>query len=309
MNNFDRFRDVIWCNGEFVQPQDATVSVMAYTMHYACGFFEGLRAYKTVDGGVAIFRLDEHIERLIQSAKFYGLEFPFTKEQLCQATIDVVKKNNFTDGCYIRPLMYIGEGFNTISFSENLSKNIIIAAWELEKAADTVTLSVSSYRRLMSSQVPMQAKATSNYMNSILIRNEAKAKGDSDGIALDMQGYVSEASTSNIFLVKDGVVYTPDLSSSVLNGLTRQSVITIAKNLGYEVVERKIARDELYCADEIFVTGTASEVKVCTHVDKMEIGKGSYPISKKLAEEFFKIARGENPTNNETYKGWLTYVK
>ncbi len=305
MSNFDRFRDVIWYNGEFIQPENATVSVMAYTMHYACGFFEGIRAYKTADGGVAIFRLEEHITRLIQSAKFYGLEFPFTKEELCQATIDVVAKNNFTEGCYIRPLMYIGEGFNTISFSENLSKNIIIAAWELAETPKTVTLSVSSYRRLMSSQVPMQAKATSNYMNSILIRNEAKAKGDSDGIALDMQGYVSEASTANIFLVKDGVIFTPDLSSSVLNGLTRQSVMTIAKDLGYELVERRIARDELYTADEVFITGTASEVKVCTEIDKLQVGNGAYPISERLAKEFFKIARGEN----DAYKGWLTYVK
>ncbi len=305
MNNFDRFRDVIWYNGEFIQPEDATVSVMAYTMHYACGFFEGIRAYKTADGGVAIFRLEEHIARLMQSAKFYGLEFPFTKEELCQATIDVVAKNNFTEGCYIRPLMYIGEGFNTISFSENLSKNIIIAAWELAEAPKTVTLSVSSYRRLMSSQVPMQAKATSNYMNSILIRNEAKAKGDTDGIALDMQGYVSEASTANIFLVKDGVIFTPDLSSSVLNGLTRQSVITIAKNLGYEIVERRIARDELYTADEVFITGTASEVKICTEIDKLKVGNGEYSVSEKLAKEFFKIARGED----KAYEGWLTYVK
>ncbi len=308
MNNFDRFRDVLWYNGEFVKPENATVSVMAHSLHYACGFFEGIRAYKTFDGQVAIFRLEEHIERLINSAKFYGVEFPYSQEELCKATIEVVKQNRF-DNCYIRPLMFIGEGFNTISVTDDMSKNVIISAWELDKSADSVTLSVSSYRRLMSSQVPMQAKATSNYMNSILIRNEAKAKGDSDGIALDMQGYVSEASTSNIFLVKDGIIYTPDLSSSVLNGLTRQSVITIAKNLGYEVVERKIARDELYIADEVFVTGTASEVKVCTHVDKMQVGKGNYPVSNQLATEFFKIARGEQVENNEKYKGWLTYVR
>ncbi len=305
MDNFARFRDAIWYNGEFVKPQDATVSTMAYTMHYACGFFEGIRSYKTTDGGVAIFRLEEHMERLIASARFYGVEVPYTVEELCKAAIETVKVNKF-EGCYIRPLVFVGEGFNTISFSDNLSRNVIIAAWELDKpASNTVTLSVSSYRRLMSSQVPMQAKATSNYMNSILIRNEAKEKGDTDGIALDMQGYVSEASTANIFLIKDGVVITPDLSSSVLNGLTRQSVITIAKDLGYEVVERKVARDELYTADEVFITGTASEVKVCTNIDKMKIGKGSYPISERLAKEFFQIARGEN----EAYKGWLTYVE
>ncbi len=305
MDNFTRFRDVLWYNGEFVKPEEAKLSVMAHSLHYACGFFEGIRSYKTTDGRVAIFRLEEHIERLIHSAKFYGLEFPYSKEELCKATVEVVKKNRF-EGCYIRPLMFIGEGFNTISVTDNMSKNVIISAWELEKSdVNTVTLSISSYRRLMASQVPMQAKATSNYMNSILIRNEAKSKGDSDGIALDMQGYVSEASTSNIFLIKDGVIYTPDLSSSILNGLTRQSVITIAKNLGYEVVERKIARDELYIADEVFVTGTASEVKICTHIDKMQVGKGTYPISERLAKEFFQIARGENAN----YKGWLTYVE
>ncbi len=258
MSKFDRFRDYIWFNGEMLKPEDAKVSVMAHSMHYGSGFFEGIRAYETKNG-TAIFRLEEHVERLIKSARFYEIDSPYTKEEISEAIIKTVKENKFK-GCYIRPLIFLGEGFNTISVTDEISVNLMVSCWELAPSGHSCTLSVSSYRRLMSSQVPMQAKSIANYANSMLIRNEAKRKGDTDGIALDMQGYVSEASTANVFLVKNNVIYTPDNSSSILDGLTRQSIITIAKDLGYEVVERKVSRDELYVADEIFITGTASEV-------------------------------------------------
>ncbi len=304
MSAFDRFRDYIWLNGELLKPEDARVSVMAHSMHYGTGFFEGIRAYETTDGEVAIFRLEEHVERLIRSARYYDIDSPYTKEEITNAIIETVKANKFR-GCYIRPLIYLGEGFNTISITDEISKNMMVSCWELAKTDSSCTLSVSSYRRLMSSQVPMQAKAISNYANSVLIRNEAKKKGDTDGIALDMQGYVSEASTANIFLVRNNTIFTPDNSSSILDGLTRQTIITIAKDLGYEVVERKIARDELYVADEVFITGTAAEVKVVTHIDGMQIGTEENPVSDRLQSEFTKIVHGEN----EKYKDWLTYVK
>lgn len=303
VDNFEKFHDFIWQNGEMVNPRDAKVSVMSHTMHYGSGFFEGIRAYQTVDGKTAIFRLDEHVDRLFNSARLYYIDVPFEKEVIRQAIIDVVRENKFTN-CYIRPLVYVSEGFNTISITDSVKVNVMVSAWQLGKAVETVTLSVSSYRRMMSSQTPMQAKAIGNYMNSMLIRNEAKEKGDTDGIALDMDGYVSEVSTANIFLIKEGVAYTPDMSSSILNGLTRQSAITMLEDKGVKVVERKIARDELYYADEVFITGTASEIKVCTRIDRLEVGNGNYPIAASLAKQFKDVVCGKE----EKYLKWLTYV-
>lgn len=304
MNSLEKFRKYIWYDGELVSPKNANLNVMAHTMHYGSGFFEGIRGYKTKNGEVSIFRLDEHIERLINSCKLYYVDLPYNKEEIIDAVKTVVRENGFED-CYIRPLVFIGEGFNTLSVTDDLKVHLSISVWELNSSDDSYTLSVSSYRRFMSSQVPMQAKAIGNYMNSTLIRAEAKRKEDTDGIALDMQGYVSEASTSNIFLVKNNTIYTPDLSSSILDGITRQSIITIAKDLGYNVCERKIARDELYLAQEIFVTGTASEVKTVTHIDKIKVGNGNYPISEILIEKFNNCVTGKD----EKYKDWLNYVR
>ncbi len=298
-----KFRDYIWYNGQMLAPEKCTVNVMAHTLHYGSGFFEGIRAYKTADGRVAIFRLQEHVERLINSARMYYIDCPYSKQQICEAIITLVRENKF-ENCYIRPLIFVSEGFNTISITNDTKVNLIISSWQLQASLPTVSLSVSSYRRMMSSQTPMQAKAIGNYMNSMLIRNEAKAKGDSDGIALDMDGYVSEVSTANIFLVKDGIVYTPDMSSSILNGLTRQAVITILQDANYQVVERKIARDELYISDEIFITGTASEVKVCTHIDRLVVGNGDTPVADFVKDEYQKAISGKS----EKYQKWLTYV-
>ncbi len=303
-DTFDKFRKYIWLNGEMLNPKDARLSVMSHTLHYGSGFFEGIRSYKTKENQTVIFRLEEHVERLINSAKMYYVKVPYTKEEIIKAIEEVVSKNEF-DACYIRPLVFLSEGFNTISITDETKINLMVSAWELKAKASTVTLSVSSYRRVMSSQTPMQAKAIGNYMNSLLIRNEAQKKGTTDGIALDMDGYVSEVSTANIFLVKDKVVFTPDLSSSILNGLTRLSVIEILKNSGYEVVERKIARDELYLADEVFITGTASEVKICTKIDDIEVGNGHYPISMFAKNTFKAVVAGEN----NKYAHWLHHVK
>ncbi len=288
VNNFEKYRDYIWLNGEFVNPKDANTSVMSHTLHYGSGMFEGIRSYKAIDGTVNIFRLEEHVKRLIDSAKVYYIDIPYTKEQIIDAIKEVVKANNF-EKCYIRVLVYISEGFATISINENMQVNLMISCWEIAVNKDNVDLVVSSYRRVMSSQTPMQSKAIGNYMNSMLIRNEAQKRGATDGIALDMQGYVSETSTANIFLVKDNVIYTPDLSSSILNGITRLSVIRILKDDGYELVERKISRDELYYADEVFITGTACEIKGCNSVDEIQVGNGNYPITEFLKEKYQEI--------------------
>ncbi len=304
IDNFDKYRNFIWYNGEFVDPRDAKLSVMSHTLHYGSGFFEGIRAYTTNDNQIVIFRLKEHVKRLIDSAKVYYVDVPYTQEEIEQAIIDVVKINEFKS-CYIRPLVFLSEGFRTISITDDIKVNLMVSAWEVPLSDNEITLSVSSYRRMMSSQTPMQAKAIGNYMNSLLIRREAIQKGDDDGIALDMDGYVSELSTANIFLVKDNQVITPDLSSSILNGLTRLTVITLLKDLGYEVIERKIARDELYYADEIFVTGTASEVKICNTVDNIKVGSGNYNVSKLIKKEVKLVVSGQK----EQYMDWLTYVK
>ncbi len=303
VDNFSKFRDHIWLNGEFVKPQDANTSVMSHTLHYGSGMFEGIRAYKAEDGSINIFRLEEHVQRLIDSAKVYYINIPYTKQEIIDAIKKVVKANKF-ENCYIRALVYISEGFNTISITENMQVNLMVSCWELKENKSNVDLVVSSYRRVMSSQTPMQAKAIGNYMNSMLIRNEAQKRGANDGIALDMQGYVSETSTANIFYVKDNVIYSPDLSSSILNGITRLSIIKVLKDNGYKVVERKISRDELYYADEIFITGTACEVKGCNSVDDIKVGTGNYPIS-----EFLKTKYKEILLKVDTkYSSWLENV-
>ncbi len=302
MNDFfNKFGNYIYLNGEMLKPDKAKTSVMSHALHYATGVFEGVRAYKTKDGQVIIFRLEDHAIRLINSAKLYNINFDLSVNEVKQIIIDTVKANEFEE-CYIRPLIFLSEGFNTISITDKIKVNFMVACWPLNGNDSDMKVSFSSYARLHSSQVPMQAKAISNYMNSILIRTEAKNNGYDDSIALDINGYVSELSTSNIFIVKDGVVITPDLSSSILNGLTRISVIKILKDEGYTVVERKVARDEIAIADEIFVTGTACEIKRIVQVDNFIYQKDD--VANLLKNKFRKIVTAED----ENYLEWLEYV-
>ena len=299
----------IWMDGEFVKWDDAKIHILSHIVHYGSGVFEGFRAYKT-NKGTAIFRLDDHIKRLFLSAKMYRMSIPHSLNELKKATVSLIKKNNLKS-CYIRPLVY--RGYETLGVDPNPCPiKVTIAVWEwgsyLGKGAldHGVDVMVSSWRRLAPDTMPAMAKAVANYMNSQLIKMEALAYGFTEGIALDVLGYISEGSGENIFLVRDGIIYTPSFGSSILLGITRDSVIKIANYLGYEVREMRIPRDLLYTSDEIFFTGSAAEITPIRSVDKIPVGNGKKgKITEKLQKELFAIINGKKKDKF----GWLTYVK
>ena len=298
----------VWINGRLVDFADAKIHIFSHAIHYGSGLFEGIRCYNT-KRGPAIFRLNEHTRRLFDSAKIYRMEIPYTFEQVNQAALDVVRANEFDD-CYLRPVVY--RGFHSLGvFPGACPVDVVIAAWHwgkylgAEAIEHGVNVRVSSWNRMAPNTFPAMAKATGNYMNSILIRQEAAIDGYSEGIALDVNGYVSEGSGENIFVIRDGKIFTPHFGSSILNGITRASIIQIAKDFGYEVVETFIPREMLYIADEVFFTGTAAEVTPIRSVDKIEIGNGRRgPITERIQKEFFSYIAGEIP---DRYN-WLTPV-
>lgn len=299
----------IWMDGKFVECEDAKISILSHVVHYGTGFFEGIRAYKTPKGG-AIFRLKEHTDRLYDSAKIYRTEVPYTKEEFNQAIIDTLKINNLEEG-YIRPLIY--RGYNKLGVNPfPCPVQAMIAAWKWgkylgeEAMKKGVSVKISSWRRLAPDTMPTMAKACGNYLSSQLIKMEALEDGYEEGIALDYNGYVSEGSGENIFVIKNGSIYTPSMNGSALPGITRDAVITIAKELGYTIKQEGIPREMLYIADEIFFTGTAAEITPVSKVDKIEIGCGERgPITEKIQEKFFNIVEGKE----EDKYGWLTYIK
>jgi branched-chain amino acid aminotransferase len=299
----------IWMNGEFVPWKEAKVHVLTHALHYSSCVFEGIRCYKTKKGP-AVFRLREHIKRLFDSAKIYRMELPFSFDEIVKACVETIKKNELEE-CYIRPLVYRGYydlGVNPF----NCPVEVAIAVWEwgkylgpeaIEKGVDVM---ISSWTRIAPNTVPPMAKAAGNYSNAQLIKMEAITYGFSEGIALDAYGFVSEGSGENIFAVKDGIIYTPFLDACILPGITRDTVIKIAKDEGIEVREVLIPREFLYIADEVFFTGTAAEITPIRSIDKIIIGKGERgPITKKLQEIFFAYVSGEIP---DKYN-WLTFVK
>jgi branched-chain amino acid aminotransferase len=299
----------IWMNGEFVPWKEAKVHVLTHALHYSSCVFEGIRCYKTKKGP-AVFRLREHIKRLFDSAKIYRMELPFSFDEIVKACVETIKKNELEE-CYIRPLVYRGYydlGVNPF----NCPVEVAIAVWEwgkylgpeaIEKGVDVM---ISSWTRIAPNTVPPMAKAAGNYSNAQLIKMEAITYGFSEGIALDTYGFVSEGSGENIFAVKDGIIYTPFLDACILPGITRDTVIKIAKDEGIEVREVLIPREFLYIADEVFFTGTAAEITPIRSIDKIIIGKGERgPITKKLQEIFFAYVSGEIP---DKYN-WLTFVK
>lgn len=298
----------IWMSGKFVPWREAKVHVLTHALHYASSVFEGIRCYKT-KRGPAIFRFREHMQRLFNSAKIYRMEIPYTLDELMEVTVELIKKNEL-DECYIRPLVYRGY-FNLGVNPFDCPVEVAIAVWRwgkylgkdaLEKGVDVM---VSSWNRMAPNTFPPMAKATANYANSALIKTEAVLYGFAEGIALNHLGAVSEGSGENLFLVKDGVIYTPSLDAAVLPGITRDSVIKLARELGYEVRETHIPREFLYIVDEMFFTGTAAEITPIRSVDMIVIGNGKRgPVTKRLQEEFFKIVMGEV----EDKWGWLTYV-
>jgi branched-chain amino acid aminotransferase len=293
-------------NGNFVDWDDAKIHVLSHVIHYGTAVFEGLRCYNT-GNGPAILRLKEHTDRLFDSAKIYRMEMSYTKDQINEAVVETIKKNEH-DECYIRPVVY--RGYNELGVNPfNCPVEVSIATWKWgrylgEEAIEMgVEVMVSTWNRMAPNTFPAIAKAGANYMNSALIKMEALVHGYTEGIALDVFGYVSEGSGENLFLVKDDVIYTPQIGASILPGITRDSVIQIAKDLGHCVKEQFIPREFLYIADEVFLTGSAAEITPIRMIDKVAIGSGKRgPITKRIQEEFFKITRGEDKYN------WLTRI-
>ena len=304
----------IWRNGEFIDWDNARVHVMTHAIHYGSSVFEGIRAYNT-ERGTAVFRLTEHMQRLLNSAKVYRMDVKYNREELCQAVVELVRGGGMEE-CYIRPVIFRGLNEEKPAFGVNPFPNPIdcyMAAWDWgkylgEEALETgVDVCVSSWTRITSNSLPAVAKAGANYMNSQLIKMEAILGGFSEGIALDDRGYVSEGSGENIFLVNNGKLVTPPLGASILPGITRDSVISIARELGIEVVETSIQRAALYLADELFFTGTAAEITPIRSVDRITVGAGKRgDVTKQLQDVFFDVIYGRRPAPNDA--PWLTYV-
>jgi branched-chain amino acid aminotransferase len=296
----------VWHNGKFIPWAEATVHVASHVVSYASCLFEGIRCYETPQGP-AIFRLKEHTDRLVNSCKVYRMELDYTREQLAQAMVELVRVNNVKH-CYLRPVVFRGYGEVGVNPLKNPIE-IYLLAWQwgkylgAEALAQGVDVCVASWHRMAPNTMPAMAKAASNYMNAQLIKMEAITNGYVEGIALDPGGHISEGSGENIFLVRDGKIFTPPLASSVLPGITRDSVMTLARELGYEVSEQVMAREMLYIADEVFFTGTAAEITPIRSVDRIVVGKGQPgPITRALQERFLAIVEGRA----EDKYGWLT---
>ena len=298
----------IWKNGALIPWEQATTHVLTHALHYGTGVFEGVRAYET-EQGPAIFRAKEHMVRLIDSAKIYRMPLQLTATELVDATKLLIQANALKS-CYIRPLVYYGYGVMGLDPRKNPVETMI-AAWEWgtylgdEGIKNGIRVKVSSWARIDSRIMPSLAKCTANYANSILAKQEALDAGCDEGLLLNMQGSVAEGPGENIFVIRDGVLATTPSSENVLQGITCQSIVAIARDLGYTVEYRKIARDELYVADELFFTGTAAEVTPIREVDGRTIGAGSRgPITERLQRAFFDAVAGRNPK----YNHWLEYV-
>lgn len=304
----------VWHDGKFIDWNDARVHVMTHALHYGSSVFEGIRCYKTQNGS-AVFRMPEHMQRLRNSAKIYRMDVDTTVEDYCKATVELIRLSGLEE-CYIRPIIFRGLDEENPAFGVNPFPNPLssyIAVWEWgkylgeEALEQGIDVCVSSWTRITSNSMPSMAKAGANYMNSQLIKMEALLAGYSEGIALDDRGYVSEGSGENLFIVNNGKLITPPLGSSILPGITRDSVIEIAKELGIEVVEMTVQRAALYLADELFFTGTAAEITPIRSVDKITVGAGKRgEITKTLQDEFFKVIRNERPAPNNA--NWLTHI-
>lgn len=299
----------IWFDGKMVNWDEANVHVLTHSLHYGLGIFEGIRFYKCHDGASAVFRLKEHIDRFFESAHVAQLDIPFKREELLQASLETVRINKIDEG-YIRPLTFIGYGAMGL-YVEGNPINTIIAVWPWgaylgdEGLKKGIRAKVSSFTRHHVNVGMTKAKICGQYTNSILAKKEAKDSGYDEAIMLDTEGYVSECSGENIFIVKNGKIKTTSLTS-VLKGITRDTIIEIAKDKGYSVTEQRFSRDEMYCSDEIFLTGTAAEVTPIREIDNRTIGAGRPgPVTKDLQKTYFDSVVGKE----EKYKKWLTYIE
>jgi branched-chain amino acid aminotransferase len=300
--------DQVWMNGTMVAWKDATVHVAAHALHYGTGIFEGIRAYETRHGS-AVYRLPEHMRRLYDSCRVYRMELPWPVDVLTNAVLETVRVNGYAS-CYIRPLVYRGvESLGLDPRPCPVEASIVVWEWSAmfgaEGLENGVDVGVSSWNRLAPNTLPALAKASGNYANSALIKMQAALDGYGDAIALDERGLVSEGSGQNLFLVRDRLIYTPSIHSSILQGITRDSVITIARDLGYEVRETDIPREMLYLADEAFFCGTAVEVTPIRSIDRIPVGTGTRgPVTTAIQKHFFGIIKGDIP---DTHR-WLTPV-
>jgi branched-chain amino acid aminotransferase len=298
----------IWMNGKLVDWNEATIHVASHVVHYGSAVFEGARCYETVNGP-ACFRLDAHIRRLIDSARIYRMDSPYDQQTITDAVLDLIQVNGFK-ACYIRPLVYRGyDSLGVNPFPCPVDVAILLWEWGAYFTKDAIELGldvkVSTWSRMAPNTMPAMAKSVANYANAQLIKMEAIVEGYAEGIALDTDGNLSEGSGQNIFLVRDGILHTPPVGSSILSGITRDSVITIARDLGFEVREQVLPRESLYVADEVFFVGTAVEVTPVKSVDKITIGRGRRgPITEAIQQRFFQIVKGEAPDTH----GWLQYL-
>jgi len=299
----------IWFNGKLVNWWDATVHVMSHVIHYGSSVFEGFRCYHS-KRGPAIFRLKDHIDRLFDSAKIYRIEMPYSREEIIEACITVVRENGLKE-CYLRPVVF--RGYGTLGVDpRDTPTTVAIAAlmWGKYLGADAlergVDVRIASWTRMRANTFPSMAKSGANYMPSQLVRLEARYDGYTEGIMLDSNGYVSEGSGENVFAVYRGKIYTPPFAASILPGITRDSVITIAKDFGFEIIETQVPREMLYVADEVFLTGSAAEITPVRSIDKILIGAGTRgPVTERLQKQFFEIVESQI---DDVY-GWLTLVE
>ena len=299
----------IWMNGEMIPWENATVHVMSHALHYGSSVFEGVRAYDTPNGP-CIFRLDAHTKRLFESAKLYRYKVPYSAAEISQGCKDSIAKNGLTNA-YIRPLVFLGAGSLGVVPKEDVPTNVMIAAMEWgaylgeEGLKNGIDVCVSSWSRTNSSEMPILAKAGGHYLNAQQIGGEARRHGYAEAISVSSRGSVSEGSAENVFIVRDGKIFTPPLAASILGGITRDSVVKLAADLGYEVIEQEFPRDLLYLADELFLTGTAAEVTPVRSVDGIEVGSGTRgPVTAALQEAFFGLFDGKT----EDKYNWLSPV-
>lgn len=298
----------IWFNGELVPWKDAKIHVLSHVVHYGSSFFEGMRCYETTQGP-AVFRLDEHVTRLFDSCKIYRVDIPYTRAEIREAILTTIRSNKLSS-CYVRPIVYRGYGLLSVD-PLDCPVEVAVGAWSwgaylgADVLQDGVDVCVSSWSRPAPNTHPALSKAGGNYLNSQLIRMEAIENGYSEGIALNTNGLISEGSGENIFIVLDGTVITNSLAASVLNGITRNSVMSLASDAGFNVVEQDIPREMLYIADEVFFAGSAVEVTPVRSIDRITIGSGSRgPVTTEIQRRFFGITKGEI----EDSHGWLTHV-
>jgi branched-chain amino acid aminotransferase len=307
MSPFDE-RGKVWMNGRLIDWKDAHIHIASHVIHYGSSLFEGFRAYET-PRGTAVFRLDAHIERLYDSCKMYRMNIPYARDEFIRAVIETIRANG-QSSCYIRPIIYRGyHSLGVDPFPNPVDCAILVWSWGQYLGEDAlengVDVKISTWWRMAPNTFPALAKSGANYMNSQLIKMEALLDGYAEGIALNVRGHISEGSGENIFLVHNGTVFTPPLSSSILPGITRDAVITLIKEMGIRIIEETIPREMLYIADEVFFTGSAAEITPIRSIDKIVVGTGKRgPIVKKLQEAFFAYLRGER----EDVHHWLTYI-